>query len=99
MKAEEIVQHLINTNVIIQDPSNLNEYYLGITESKILKTALELIDDNGQTTTLEVKNELRENNYWATQSQISDAMTSFENVGIFDATSAGDHNVYVLAEL
>lgn len=99
MKAEEIVQHLLNTNVIVQDSNDPSEYYLGITEAKILKCALQLIDDNDQTTTLDVKNELRGNNYWATQQQVSESLEALENMGILDASPAGDHQIYVLAEL
>ena len=58
-----------------------------------------MIKPYGQTTTLEVKTELRKNNYWATQAQISDALESFENVGILESSLAGDHKIYVLAEM
>ena len=45
-----------------------------ISEVEVLSTATALIEANGSTTTLDVKNKLREDGYWAKQAEVSQLM-------------------------
>lgn len=96
MKDTQIVQYLLDNGTIRQDPTDPFEYYLGTTENIILQTTMQLIADNDQTTTLEVKEALRGNDRWAIQSEISEALEGFENMGILESANAGTHKIYHL---
>lgn len=51
-----------------------------LTRNVVLATALSLIADNGKTTTLEVKTDLRKQGYWARESEVRDMMLDITNV-------------------
>ena len=50
-----------------------------LTRNVVLATALSLIADNGKTTTLEVKSDLRKQGFWARQSEVRDMMLDITN--------------------
>lgn len=66
-----------------------------LTSDVVFQTAKNLISQNGFTTTLDVKNELRTQGYWATQHQVSKMLfADYASEGL-DFVQTGDHRQYV----
>lgn len=64
-----------------------------------VKTAAEkLMKDNGSTTTLDVKNALRKDGYFAEQRTVSDYMTTLSSEEQWDYTSNGSFNTYAIPD-
>lgn len=67
----------------------------------ILNVATELINTNGQTTTLEVKNALRNNGFWAEQYMVSrdmDLLTQNGKLTHDDALNGNGYRMYTLPQ-
>jgi len=64
------------------------------TKNDVQVVAQTLIELNGETTTLEVKNELRANDFWATQQIVSTFMQDLKNEGVIDWRHNGDYRIY-----
>ena len=63
----------------------------------VLANAIRLIYMYGSTTTLDVKNEIRERfSFQLTQNTVSDAMSVLESVGFFEYTDNGTYRTYYL---
>lgn len=61
----------------------------------ILTTFEELIDESGSTTTLDVKEALREDGFWIKQSDVSDVITQFvDGTNDYTFTIDRNHRVY-----
>ena len=67
-----------------------------ITSDIVKEVAEKLMESNGQTTTLEVKKELRNRGYWAKQKEVSDLMFDLSNTEDWDVQNAasGTHRLY-----
>lgn len=67
-------------------------------DDDIIEVFKELIDDdeNGSTTTLEVKNTLRDRQYWVKQDEVSETIRSYVEYedASYDFTISGNHRVY-----
>jgi len=63
-------------------------------EDRVYNTAVDLIDENDETTTLDIKNAMRACGDWITQKEISDCMDKFFTEGHFDYFIQGNHRVY-----
>ena len=50
-----------------------------LAKQDVKDAAVKLMQSNGSTTTLDVKNELRSQGFWATQNQVSDFMNDLHN--------------------
>lgn len=68
------------------------------TNNDVLVAAQKLIETNGSTTTLDVKNELRDQGFWAIQDDVAREMDVLENAGLLvhddGAASAGWYRTY-----
>jgi arginine repressor len=71
-----------------------------ISEVEVLSTSTALIQANGETTTLEVKNKLREDGYWAKQAEVSQHMQKLFNDGKLHSTNdmSRTHQVYTMPQ-
>jgi len=66
-----------------------------LTDQAVIDVAKDLISKNGSTTTLDIKNELRDQGYFATQNQVSTMMfNNFQSAGL-EFSIAGGHREYV----
>jgi hypothetical protein len=63
-------------------------------KTTVLNTAVALITNNGKTTTLEVKEELRKKGYKAFQKEISSYLQDIASEENLQATDAGNHKIY-----
>jgi hypothetical protein len=68
------------------------------TKDKVYDTAMDLIDENGETTTLDIKNAMRECGEWITQREVSDCMQEFYDEGEFDYKIEDNHRVYFVSD-
>ena len=64
-------------------------------ENVVIEAALRLIDKNGSTTTLEIKEDLRSQGYFATQNNVSALMFNAHASNGLAFTPSGNHRVYV----
>lgn len=65
-----------------------------LTDQAVIDAAKQLIAQNGSTTTLDIKNELRDQGYFATQNQVSAMMfNNFQSAGL-EFSVAGGHREY-----
>ena len=69
-----------------------------LTNDVVFQTAKEIIATKGYTTTLDVKNELRNQGYWATQHQVSGILFAEYASNGLDFSQAGDHRQYTEAQ-
>jgi len=67
-----------------------------VDKAAVKKTAEKLMNDNGSTTTLDVKNTMRKDGYFAEQSVVSDHMRTLNSEEDWDYTSNGSFNTYSL---
>lgn len=65
-----------------------------ISETIVKETAKRLIDENGETTTLDVKQDLRSQGYWAKQADVSDHMMNLGSQGDFEWDDNGQYRTY-----
>jgi len=66
-----------------------------LNDQAVIDVAKDLIAKNGSTTTLDIKNELRDQGYFATQNQVSAMMfNNFQSAGL-EFSVAGGHREYV----
>jgi predicted DNA-binding WGR domain protein len=65
-----------------------------LTDLAVIQAAEELMFQTGQTTTLDVKNLLRKQNYEATQAEVSSRMENVARQESWQINSAGAHRVY-----
>lgn len=61
-----------------------------LTKDDVKKVAVEQIETNGRTTSLDVKNELRKNDFWATQADISVFLQQLVTEGVLESSIAPD---------
>lgn len=66
-----------------------------IDSTVVLATAMSLIDTNGSVTTLEVKNSLRSEGYWAKQPEVSKMLADVAQSAGWTFTDNGVHRTYV----
>jgi len=71
---------------------NLKNYK--ISESQIELIALLLIEKNGKTTNLDIKNQFRSTGFYVTQAEVSTAMTNMETAGKFNSTNNGKFKTF-----
>ena len=70
-----------------------------LNEQAVLDAAKQLIADNGSTTTLDIKNVLRNQGYFATQNQVSAIMfNNYRSAGL-EFSVAGNHREYVEGQI
>lgn len=67
-----------------------------LTSSDVLSVATELISKNGSTTTLEVKLELRNRGFYATQKEVSSTMDGLDLLGKLSFTNNGVWRTYFM---
>jgi hypothetical protein len=100
---KDIYDMLINSvdykviNIISKpEPDGKPGHSLTLTEDVVKEMAEELMEANGSTTNLDVKEALRAKGYWATQHAISDHMQSIlrQNSGTWDSSNNGTFNTY-----
>lgn len=73
------------------NPLNLPE----VDDTQIIDTFKNQILQNGETTTLDVKNELRAQGFWVTQMQVSGVVSQFADQSMeFDWDVSNGHRVY-----
>lgn len=65
-----------------------------LTKADVYDVALDLIEENGSTTTLNVKNELRNRNFYAKQADVSEFMIQIADDENWLFTYNGVHRVY-----
>ena len=65
----------------------------------VKNVATQLISKNHTTTTLDVKNALWYEEYWATQSDVSDLMKELANEGVFTFTQTGPYRIYEMGPI
>lgn len=65
-----------------------------LTKQEVLRVANDLFLKNGKTTTLEVKTVLRNEGFWAEQSEVSSYMDQLHAQENWDFTTPGNHRVY-----
>jgi hypothetical protein len=63
-------------------------------KDKVFNAAMGCIDENGETTTLEIKNAMRTDGEWITQKEVSDAMQELFEEGHFSYYNEDNHRVY-----
>ena len=68
--------------------------YKNVDKLSVQQYAEALINKNGNTTNLEVKNAMRADNYWVNQSQIRDFMRELSNELGWEVSSNGMYNTY-----
>lgn len=68
------------------------------TDDQLFDTAKALIDQNGQTTTLEVKTELRKQQFNAKQNDVSEGMLRLARAGKLDYEQSSDYRIYKLPD-
>lgn len=69
-----------------------------LTKQEVLRVATDLISKNGKTTTLEVKTVLRNEGFWAEQSDVSSYMDQLHNEQSWNfSTPTGSYRVYTAA--
>lgn len=68
--------------------------YKNLTTDVVKEVATELIEENGQTTTLEIKTALRAVGYWTIQSEVSRMMDQLAQEGEFVWQDVGGYRVY-----
>jgi len=91
-KAIEAVQNELGISTDKDEPSQKAS---NITmKDKVFDTAMDLIDFNDETTTLEIKNTMRANGEWIKQSEVSQYMEELYNDGHFDFYNKDGHRVY-----
>ena len=72
--------------------------YNKLTENDIKDAFLKLINENGETSTKEVKDYLRNQGFWVFQSTVKDFIdANFEELGT-ERTHNGKYNVYTLSQ-
>lgn len=88
---------------VVSKPEPADHSHSGIgnqalTQDVVRDVANKLIDANGSTTNLDVKNELRKRGYWAIQADVSDFMQSIaSSIGSgWDVSNNGRFNTYSL---
>lgn len=71
-----------------------------ISEVEVLSTATAQIKANGSTTTLDVKNKLREDGYWAKQAEVSQLMRKLFTDGKLQSTNdmSRQYQIYTMPE-
>ncbi|MCC6726751.1 MAG: hypothetical protein IT258_19775 [Saprospiraceae bacterium] len=69
-----------------------------IDKEAVKAAALQLLSENGATTTLEVKNNLRSNHYIATQSEVSDLLDEIAGEEGWQFQWNGKFRVYFIAQ-
>lgn len=69
-----------------------------LTSDIVLSAALDLIQKNGKTTTLEVKNHLRVQSFWAKQQDVSRMMADLAEAHGWESVSNGVYNVYSISQ-
>jgi hypothetical protein len=67
-----------------------------LVKSDVYDVALDLIEENGSTTTLDVKNELRTRGFFAKQADVSEFMLEVAAEEKWDFTYNGVHRVYTI---
>lgn len=67
-----------------------------LTKSDVYDTAMDLIEDNGTTSTLEVKMELRNRGFFAKQADVSEFMLEIADEEKWSFTYNGVHRVYTI---
>ena len=65
-----------------------------LTKKIVQDVGTHLIESNGSTTTLDVKQELRNQGYWAVQHEISTFMSQLADDGVFKYTDNGTYRTY-----
>lgn len=65
-----------------------------IEEKDVEKVALELIAKNSKTTTLEIKEKLRSNGFWATQSEVALMMDNIEQKSKLNSSANGTYRTF-----
>jgi len=100
MNEQEIVQKLLERKEIT---FAMGQYWLDPTKDDIEQIADELIEKNGNTTTLEIRDQLRTNGFFTTQAFVSEAMTELtDEEGLYDVedavTRGKQHRVFYEAD-
>ena len=70
-----------------------------LTKKIVQDVGTHLIESNGSTTTLDVKQELRNQGYWAVQHEISTFMSQLADDGVFEYTDNGTYRIYQLSTI
>lgn len=91
MTATEILGLLISEGQVVLSGG---EYYLPITPRDVLQVALGLIKTKTQTTTLDVKNELRLQGSYVTQDMVSEVLEKAASAGIVEFKDNGKHRIF-----
>lgn len=65
-------------------------------DQDVLNVATKLIKKNGQTTTLEVKQELRNQRFWAVQADVSGVMDALAESGLLEHNFGAPYRTYTL---
>lgn len=69
-----------------------------LTKDAVKKTAVKLMNDNGETTNLDIKNELRTEGYNAKQKAVSDFMIELASEENWEHTNNGNHRTYTIGD-
>lgn len=86
-------------NMVSKPDSTDNNGPKPLTMDIVKKVAEELMKKNGSTTSLDVKNELRMQGYWAKQQQVGDFMRALHTqYAEWDSMNNGQFNTYMLNE-
>jgi len=72
--------------------------YSTVTKDAVRDVAEDLMRSNDTTTTLDVKTELRNRGYWATQPEVSKFLRELADEKDYDFTTNGIYNVYSFAD-
>ena len=74
----------------------MNQYYT-LSTAAVMDTAISLMQENGTTTTLEVKRSLRNQGYWAVQATVSRLMQYLAIEFGWDFFDTGRFRLYFMA--
>lgn len=94
MKKKELIQLLLNEGTIERHQSG---WYKTVTRDDIISAVNLMLLTDDFTTTLDVKNFLRERGYWVVQQDVSEVMDMLYSSGILKYLDNGTYRNYYFA--